>query len=73
MRANEFITEAPLVQYEPIGNFDRAHSFRSAVDRKLVTHPVNIQKIHTFLEKSPFDFRVFVINKPGVGKHQEDF
>ena len=71
MKVTEIIVEAPLIQYEPIGNFERGHSFRSDVDRKLATHPVNIQKIHTFLEKSPFNFRVFVMNLPGAAKYQE--
>lgn len=71
MKVTEIIVEAPLIQYEPIGNFDRSHSFRSDVDRKLATHPVNIQKIHTFLEKSPFNFRVFVMNLPGAAKYRE--
>lgn len=71
MKITEIITEAPLIHYEPIGNFERGHSFRSGVDRKLATHPVNIQKIHTFLEKSPFDFRVFVMNLPGAAKYAE--
>lgn len=71
MKVTEIIVEAPLVQYEPIGNFERGHSFRSDVDRKLATHPTNIQKIHTFLEKSPFNFRVFVMNLPGAAKYQE--
>lgn len=71
MKIRDIIVEAPLAQYEPIGNFDKAHSFRSEVDRKLATHPTNIKKIHTFLEKSRFDFRVFVANLKGAAKYAE--
>lgn len=71
MRIHDIITEAPLAHYEPIGDFGRAHSFRSEVDRKLVTHPVNIKKIHTFLENSRFDFRVFVLNQRGASRYTE--
>ena len=73
MKSFEFLSEAPLVDYEPIGDFSKPGQggFRHEVDRKLVTHPVNIQKIHTFLEQSPFDFRIYVINKPGASKYSE--
>lgn len=73
MKSFEFLSEAPLVDYEPIGDFSKPGQggFRHEVDRKLATHPVNIQKIHTFLEQSPFDFRIYVINKPGTSKYRE--
>jgi hypothetical protein len=73
MKSFEFLTEAPLVDYEPIGDFSKPGQggFRHEVDRKLATHPVNIQKIHTFLEQSPFDFRIYAINKPGASKYAE--
>ena len=73
MKSFEFLSEAPLVDYEPIGDFSKPGQggFRHEVDRKLATHPVNIQKIHTFLEQSPFDFRIYVINKPGTSKYSE--
>jgi hypothetical protein len=73
MKSFEFLSEAPLVDYEPIGDFSRPGQggFRNEVDRKLATHPVNIQKIHTFLEKSPFDFRIYAINKPGTSRYSE--
>lgn len=71
MKISELLTEAPLVHYEPIGDFEKSHGFRHDVDRRLATHPTNIQKIHTFLDNSPFDFRIFVVNMPGKGKYSE--
>jgi hypothetical protein len=73
MRATEFITEVPLTHYEPIGDFSQPGKggFRHEVDRKLATHPTNIKKIHTFLEQTPFDFRVYALNKPGASKFAE--
>jgi hypothetical protein len=73
MKSFEFLSEAPLVDYEPIGDFSRPGQggFRNEVDRKLATNPVNIQKLNTFLEKSPFDFRIYAINKPGTSKYNE--
>jgi len=73
MKSFEFLSEAPLVDYEPIGDFSRPGQggFRNEVDRKLATNPVNIQKLNTFLERSPFDFRIYAINKPGASKYSE--
>lgn len=70
MRATEIISEAPLADYQPIGNFDRQGPFR-AVDRRLVTHPVNQLKTAQFLEATPYDFRLFFSNIPGTGRYAE--
>jgi hypothetical protein len=70
MRINEVITEAPLADYQPIGNFEKPGPFR-ATDRKLVTHPVNQLKAAQFFEKTPYDFRLFFSNIPGTGKYAE--
>ena len=70
MRANEFISEAPLADYQPIGDFNKPGPFR-ATDKKLVTHPVNQLKAAKFFEKTPYDFRLFFSNVPGTGKYSE--
>ncbi len=70
MRASEFITEAPLADYQPMGNFNKPGPF-SAVDRRLVTHPTNQLKTAKFLENTPYDFRLFFSNIPGTGKYAE--
>jgi len=70
MRARDFITEVPLQSYEPIGDFDKPGPFRGP-DKKLVPHPTNILKTQKFLEKTPYDFRLFFSNIPGTGKYSE--
>jgi hypothetical protein len=70
MRINEIITEAPLADYQPMGNFNSPGPFR-AVDRRLVAHPVNQLKTAKFLENTPYDFRLFFSNIPGTGKYAE--
>jgi hypothetical protein len=70
MRAIEFITEAPLADYQPLGNFDKPGPFRG-VDKKLVPHPTNQLKTAKFFEKTPYDFRLFFSNIPGTGKYSE--
>ena len=71
MRANEFLNEAPLADYQPIGDFNQPGPFRSPTDKKLAVHPTNILKTYKFFENTPYDFRIFVSNVPGTGKHRE--
>lgn len=70
MRAIEFITEAPLADYQPLGDFNKPGPFRG-VDKKLVPHPTNQLKTAKFFEKTPYDFRLFFSNIPGTGKYSE--
>lgn len=70
MKIEELITEAPLADYQPIGDFSKPGPFR-ATDKKLVTHPVNQLKAAKFFEKTPYDFRLFFSNIPGTGKYSE--
>lgn len=70
MRYYEFISEAPLSGYTPMGDFDKPGPFRG-VDKKLVPHPVNQLKTAKFFEKTPYDFRLFFSNIPGTGKYSE--
>lgn len=70
MRANEFISEAPLADYQPLGDFNKPGPFRGP-DKKLVPHPVNQLKTAKFFEQTPYDFRLFFSNIPGTGKYSE--
>lgn len=68
MRANEFLNEAPLQSYTPMGDFNKQGPFNGP-DKKLVPHPTNILKTRRFLEKTPYDFRLFFSNIPGTEKY----
>ena len=70
MRANEFLNEVPLADYQPIGDFNKPGPFRGP-DKKLVPHTVNQLKTAKFFEKTPYDFRLFFSNIPGTGKYSE--
>jgi hypothetical protein len=70
MRAKEFITEAPLADYQPMGDFNKPGPFRG-VDKKLVPHPTNQLKAAQFFEQTPYDFRLFFSNIPGTGRYAE--
>ena len=70
MKAHEFVTEAPLADYQPVGDFTKTGPFRGA-DRRLVPHPVSQLKTQKFFEQTPYDFRLFFSNIPGTGKYSE--
>ena len=70
MRAKEFTTEAPLADYEPMGDFEKSGPFRGP-DKKLVPHPTNQLKTQKFFENTPYDFRLFFSNIPGTGQYFE--
>ena len=70
MRANEFITEAPLTDYVPLGFDGKGKQFKP-VDKALVQHPVNYTKTVKFFEKTPYDFRLFFNNNPRLRNYRE--
>jgi hypothetical protein len=64
------VTEAPLADYQPMGNFNKPGPFQGA-DKRLIPHPTNQLKTARFFEKTPYDFRLFFSNIPGTGKYSE--
>ena len=65
------LTEAPLRDYEPLGDFSRTGGFRHAADRALVTSPVAIGKVQQFFSRTPYDFRIFPVQFTGGGRWLE--
>ena len=70
MKINEILTEAPLADYQPLGDFNKPGPF-SGPDKKLIPHPVNQLKTQQFLSNSPYDFRLFFSNIRGTGNYME--
>ena len=70
MLIRELINEAPLADYQPIGDFNKPGPFQG-VDKRLVPHPTNQLKAEKFFEKTPYDFRLFFSNIPGTGRYSE--
>lgn len=70
MRAVEFLSEAPLADYVPLG-FDKKGTQFKPVDKRLVQHPVNQTKTMKFFEKTPYDFRLFFNDSPGLRRYRE--
>lgn len=80
MRLFEILSEAPLTDYMPLGDFEQGKGgFRHAVDKKLVTNPVTIGKLYKFFSRTPYDVRIFPVQVRGGGRwletgevHRED-
>ncbi|MEY4334179.1 MAG: hypothetical protein RLZZ196_2922 [Bacteroidota bacterium] len=70
MRANEFLTEAPLTDYVPI-NFDKDKGQFKSIDKRLITHPTTISKAQKVFERIPYHVRLFFVNKPGLRNYRE--
>ena len=70
MRLRDIISEVPMADYRPLGDFDKPGPFRG-VDKQLVTHPKNRIKAEKFFQNTPYDFRLFFSNVPGTGRYSE--
>ena len=65
------ITEAPLVDIEPLGDFERQGGFRGDIDKRIATNPAVHARAKKFFSRSPYDFRIYPINVPGGSKFLE--
>jgi hypothetical protein len=72
MRLRDIISEAPLADYQPLGDFSKPGPFRG-VDKKLVPHPVNKLKTAQFFEQTPYDFRLFFSNISGSAEGNREY
>lgn len=70
MRLRDILSEVPMADYQPLGNFDKPGPFRGP-DKKLVPHPKNRIKAERFFEQTPYDFRLFFSNISGTGRYSE--
>ena len=71
MKIKDIITEAPITDYEPLGDFKKPGSFNDPRDKKLIQNPKHEQKLYKFFEKTGVDFRIFPVNYPGLRQFQE--
>lgn len=72
MRLHELVSEAPLTDYKPLGDFERGKGgFRHDVDKKLVTNPVVIGKVQKFFSRTPYDIRIFPVQVRGGARWVE--
>ena len=71
MKIHEIITEAPIVDYEPLGDFKKPGSFNDPRDKKLIQNPKHEQKLLRFFQNTNEDFRIFPVNIPGFRRFTE--
>jgi hypothetical protein len=62
------LEEMPIQQFKTVGDWSKRSSFRHDVDRRLLTTPKAVEKIHRQWEKTPYDFDLFLVNSPKVNK-----
>jgi hypothetical protein len=55
------LSEAPIEDFNTIGDFDKSSSFRKPIDRKLVTLPKSVAKIKAKWSKTQFPFNMYFV------------
>lgn len=69
---SEEINEAPVSDYQTLGDFDKPGSFTTTkYDPAIVKNPKAQQKVYRFFERSPYKFRLYPLNIPGARKFME--
>jgi hypothetical protein len=71
MKIRDIICEAPLVDYEPLGDFKKPGSFNDPRDKKLIQNKTHTQKMHQFFQNTNEDFRIFPVNASGLRNYSE--
>lgn len=64
------LDEMPIANYKTVGNFDKGSSFRDPVDRRLLTNPKAIEKIHKQWEQTPYEFDLYMVNDKRVNGYE---
>lgn len=67
----QFLIEAPIADYQTIGNFDKASSFRDRRDRTLVTNPRSVERTKKKFENTDTIFNMYFVNSPAANRHTE--
>lgn len=67
----QWLQEAPLHDYETIGDFSKNSSFRDPRDRTIIQHPKSIERTRKKFGNTSFDFDFYFVNSPKANKHTE--
>lgn len=67
-KISSFLSEAPIGEFERIGDFSKRSSIRHDVDRKLLSSPKAEAKIRRIWQKTPITFNMMFVNLPKVNK-----
>ena len=72
MQYQEIIGEAPIEDFNLVGDWNKSSSFRHATDRKLLTNPRAQAKIIHKWANTVVPFSLNFVNFPGAGKFLEE-
>jgi hypothetical protein len=67
----KFLTEAPVRDYETVGDFSKGSSFRKETDRKMITSEKAIKNVRKKFSKTPYEFNLIFVNSKKAKPHQE--
>lgn len=65
------LNEAPIGDYETVGNFEKGSSFTDKRDRFLVTNPRTIEHVKKKFANTDYDFDFYFVNTPKARNHTE--
>jgi hypothetical protein len=68
---NYLINEMALHDYKTIGDFNKNSSFRDPRDRKILQHPVSIDRTRKKFGNTHWDFDFYFVNSAKANKHTE--
>lgn len=73
MKINDIVnlTEAPIGDYETIGDFEKNSSIRDPRDRKLITNPKTIERVKSKFNNTEHNFNLYFVNMPKATHHKE--
>jgi hypothetical protein len=71
LNESQVLDEMPIAHHQTVGNFDKNSSFRHPEDRKIVTSPKAVAKLHKKFANNEFDFGMFFVNSPEANRHTE--
>ena len=60
--SESILGEAPIEDYQLIGDFNKGHSFRHKTDRRLLANPRYIERIKSMFANTSVDFRMYFVN-----------
>lgn len=67
----DLLYEAPIEDFQTIGDFDKNSSFRHSADRRLVTNPVYVERIKNMFANTGYDFRLYFVNSAEANRYTE--
>lgn len=65
------LSEAPIGDYETIGDFNKNSSIRDPRDRAIITNPKSIERVKQKFNNTSYNFNLYFVNMPKATHHKE--